>query len=44
MGDRCTDGRKHDWRKTASTYSKDKGLVVTEKRCEKCNAIKKVNQ
>jgi len=44
MGDRCTDGMKHRWFKTASAYSKDKGLVVTEKRCEKCNAIKKVNQ
>lgn len=44
MGDRCTDGRKHDWRKTGSVYTKEKGLVVTEKRCTKCRAIKKVNQ
>jgi hypothetical protein len=44
MGDRCVDGRKHEWRKTASTYSKEKGLVVTEKRCRKCRTVRKVNE
>lgn len=44
MGDRCLDGRKHDWRKVASTYSKEKGLTVTKKQCMKCRAFKDVNE
>jgi hypothetical protein len=44
MGDRCVDGRKHSWRKVASVYSKEKGLVVTKKHCIKCRETKDVNE